>query len=180
MIKALSFDSGAERMGWASVWKGYREALGTEYPIYHDSGILALAQGDLKFQDYRLMLIDELNESVPFLLEYVKPDVVTTETVPAVGSFGGTQMYLANVACTTVQVIARQHGLPVKQIGATTVHKHMVPDKAKGRKVSKVMVRNGVLKLLPELEPRKKEWVKVFDEVDAIANGLTYHGFEAK
>lgn len=179
MIKALSFDSGAERMGWASIWAADRENGQPPFPVYHASGILALPQRDLKFQDYRLELIAELCESIPFLLEFAQPDVVTTETVPAVGSFGGTQMYLANVACTTVQVIAHQHGLPVKQIGATTVHKHMAPNRNKGQKATKVMVRNGVISLLPELAPRKKEWVKVFDETDAIANGLTYHGFEA-
>jgi hypothetical protein len=39
------------------------------------------------------------------------------------------------------------------------------------------MVRNGVLKLVPELESRRKEFVKVFDETDAIALGLCHLGY---
>jgi hypothetical protein len=43
-----------------------------------------------------------------------------------------------------------------------------------------VQVRNGVIKLLPELEPRKFEWTdskKTMDEPDAIAVGLTQLGY---
>lgn len=172
MKACLSFDSGAERMGWASL----REHQGR--PYYHASGILALPHDTGKFQAYRLELINELIVSVPALIDLCEPDEIVTETVPAVGSFGGTQMYLANVACTVVQTIALQRNLPVYQIAARTVQSNIAIGRRPGKKVSKVMVRNGVIELLPELVQYKKKWVKVFDEPDAIAGGLAHLGFK--
>lgn len=166
-MKVLSFDSGAKRLGWASVGA---HNIG---PYYHLSGILALDRGDTEpFQTYRMRLTYELNASIPILFDLCEPDEVATETIPAVGFNNAVQSYVANVAATVIHTLAIQRGLPVYQIGATTVKKRI----AIGGK-TKVRVRNGVFELLPELAHRKSDWVKVFDEPDAIAIGLTHLGF---
>ena len=87
-------------------------------------------------------------------------------------------MYLVNVAMSNVRALAIERGIPVHQIGATTVHKRLVGKRPKGKKITKVQVRNGVIKLLPELEHRKRDWVKHFDEPDAIAVALAFLGYK--
>lgn len=166
-MKVLSFDSGAKRMGWA--------ALGREdgKPYYHLSGILELIRGSSEpFQHYRIRLTTEVVNSAKVLIETFDPDEIVSETIPAVGFNNGTQSYLANVAITSVHAVALACGLPIYQIGANTVKTRI----AVGGK-TKPRVRNGVFQLLPELEKRKSDWVKVFDEPDAIAVGLTHLGF---
>lgn len=177
-MRTLNFDGGAERMGWAMLARiDYTNADPGLY--YHMSGILALAKGDKeKYQDYRLRLIEEVSTSVPILIETWKPDVIVTEVLPPNGFGSPFQAYLANVALTTVQVIAYQNDIPVEQVSARTVQAKIAVGKTKGKKITKPQVRNGVLALFPELEERRKEWVKHFDEPDAIAIGATFLGAE--
>jgi Holliday junction resolvasome RuvABC endonuclease subunit len=167
-MKVLSFDSGAERMGWAAVGKENGK------PYYHISGVLELKRGPTEpFQHYRMRLTQEVAASTVVLIDLLQPDEIASEIIPAVGFNNSTQSYLANVAITTVHVIAITRGLPIYQIGANTVKKEI----AVGGK-TKVRVRNGVIQLLPELAERKSSWVKIFDEPDAIAIGLTHLGFK--
>jgi Holliday junction resolvasome RuvABC endonuclease subunit len=172
-MRVLAFDSGAENLGWASVG---REGSS---PYYHLSGVLHLHKNEsgLTFQNYRLELTRELNNSIPALIELTDPEQIVTEIIPPVGFNNPVQSYLANVAATVIHVVALDYGLPIYQIGATTVHKRIAIG-VKGRKVTKVQVRNGVFRLLPELEDRKKEWTKRFDEPDAIAIALSHLGFQ--
>lgn len=171
-MRVLAFDGGAKRLGWASVGSENNR------PYYHISGVLPLERGDTElFQSYRLRLTRELIESIPILIDLTEPDEIVTETLPAVGFNNSTQSYLVNVALTVIHVVALQRGLPVHQIGATTVQSRIAIGR-KGRKTSKVMVRNGVIAQLPELEDRKKQWTKVFDEPDAIGIALVYLGFK--
>jgi Holliday junction resolvasome RuvABC endonuclease subunit len=171
----LSVDGGAERLGWAILDNEKGK------PVYYDSGLVAFPAYK-PFQKYRLDLIDYYVDALTrpgsvFDQTFVPITQVVNEMVPAVGSFGGTQMYLVNVAMAVVQTIARLAGIPVAQIGATTVQSKIAIG-PKRKKVSKVQVRNGVFQLLPELEYRKSDWTKVFDEPDAIAVGLAYLGFK--
>jgi hypothetical protein len=99
-----------------------------------------------------------------------------TEALPPFG-MAGAQQYLVNVALTTVQTIAFLYDLPVAQIAAKTVHAKIAINPRRAKKVTKPMVRNGVINLIPELADRKKDWTKVFDEPDAIAVGLAYMGY---
>lgn len=176
-MRVLAFDAGAERLGWASLSREENRAC------YHISGILALHRGSAKFQEYRMELTRELINSIPALIKLTDPDEVVTETVPAVGGgnfVAATQSYLANTAITVVHTVAISMGIDVYQIGATTVQSRIAirPPRASKRKATKVQVRNGVFQLLPELEDRKSEWTKVFDEPDAIAVGLVHMGFK--
>lgn len=178
----LSFDSGAARMGWASV--GLAAGLyQMQVPYYHMSGVLPLEREGKKFQEYRKDLIAELCESIPVLFDFVNPDEIVNETIPAVGGgnfVAAAQSYLANTAITVVQTLATQAGIPWRQIGATTVQAQIAIGRRKGSKTTKVMVRNGVIAYLPELEPRKSNWVKIFDEPDAIAVGLAALGLDRR
>lgn len=164
-------------MGWCVL-----ESEGTKSkpPVSHGLGYFGLERqvngSKLPYQEYRLKLLDFWIETTPNLLESYRPDKVVSEIVPVVG--GGnfvvaTQSQLAIAAVTVVQVVAKQYGIPVTQIGATTVKTRIGGDK----KASKVKVRNGVFKIMPELERFKKEWVKMFDVSDAVAIGLTDMGY---
>lgn len=129
------------------------------------------------YQPYRLSLLDLWIKQTPTLIERYEPDEIVAEIVPPVGSGNfvvATQSQLALCAITTIQVIAKQHDIPLAQIGATTVKTRIGGHK----KATKVAVRNGVFKLIPELEDRRKEWTKMFDISDAVAIGLTHWGYD--
>lgn len=161
-------------MGWACLSENDEKKV----PDYHGSGHFGLSRKDneSKYQDYRLNLITLWVEETPKLLRAFKPDIIVNEIVPPVGGSGANQVQrqLATTAITTVQAVAIQHGLTVKQIGANTVKARI----GGGRKASKVAVRNGVLKLMPQMEYKKKEWTVVFDESDAFAVGLVALGYQ--
>lgn len=179
--RLLALDPGAERMGWCVIERdGKRfknkppEKLGLGY-----FGVPRVRNGSSKktdFQPYRLSLLDFWNEQTPILLERYEPDAIVSEIIPPVG--GGnfvvaTQSHLALCAITCVQTVTKQHGIPVHQIGATTVKTKI----GGGKKATKVAVRNGVFKQMPELEIHKKEWIKMFDVSDAVAIGLAHWGY---
>lgn len=177
--RILAFDPGAERCGWAALERD--KELGKNKPPEHlGLGYFGLERkvngSKLPYQEYRLKLLDFWISKTPELLDTYRPDMVVTEIVPVVG--GGnfvvaTQSQLAATAITVVQVIAKQHHIPVAQIGATTTKTKIGGSK----KATKVAVRNGVIKIMPELEDFKKEWTKVFDVSDAVATGLAFWGY---
>jgi Holliday junction resolvasome RuvABC endonuclease subunit len=171
-MRVLSFDPGAERMGWASI-----EADDTGLH-YHMSGLIPIPRGKMKPQEYKLDLIATVAYWTPTLFDLTEPDAVVSETVPSVGGgnfIAAAQSYMANTAIVTVQAIAFTGGYPVFQIAANSVQSKIAIGRT-GRKVTKVQVRNGVIKLFPELEDRKRDWVKVFEEPDAIAIGAAHLG----
>lgn len=171
-MRVLAFDTGATNLGWASV--GEEDG----HPYYHMSGIVKSPRKEMPFQEYREALTAELTYIIPDILALTSPDEVVTETIPA--SLQTAQSYLANTVATIIHVTAFTLGYPVNQISARTVHSCIAIGNV-AKKTSKVMVRNGVLELLPELQHRKKEWTKApWDEVDAIAIGLCKLGFTNK
>lgn len=176
-MRVLAFDPGAARCGWAVVdSEGGLDPRSQPY-CYRDSGISGLDRGkDEKYQTYRLRLVAYWVERAPELLETHKPDRVITEIVPVVG--GGnfvvaTQSQLAATAATVIQAIAALNEVEITQVAAGTVKRKIGGVKD----ASKVKVRNGVLSLFPELEPRRSEFMKVFDETDAIAIAATEIGY---
>lgn len=180
--RVLALDSGAERMGWAVLsrdGKRFKDSI-----AHMGSGYFGVAREPNKssgkktdFQPYRLSLLDFWIENAPDLIRRYKPTEIVSEIIPAVGGDNfvvATQSHLALCAITTVQVIAKQHGIPVRQVGATSVKKAI----GGNSEATKVQVRDGVFKILPELEDRKKEWTKIFDVSDALAIGLTHWGYK--
>jgi Holliday junction resolvasome RuvABC endonuclease subunit len=177
----LAFDPGAERCGWCVLT---RDGKRFKSSIAHKgSGYFGVAREPnssntkTDFQPYRLSLLDFWITKAQELIESYEPTEIVSEIIPAVG--GGnfvvaTQSHLALCAITTIQVVAMQHGLPVRQVGATSVKKAI----GGNGEATKVQVRNGVFKILPEVEDRKKEWTKVFDVSDALAIGLTHMGYK--
>lgn len=181
MERLLSFDPGAERCGWCVMERDSKRKNKSK-PEVEGLGYFGIPRkvNDGKktdYQPYRLSLLDLWIETTPELIRRYEPDEIVSEIVPPVGSGGfvvATQSQLALCAITAIQVVAKQHGVPVSQIGATTVKTRIGGNK----KASKVAVRNGVFKLIPELEDRRKEWTKMFDISDAVAIGLTHWGYD--
>jgi Holliday junction resolvasome RuvABC endonuclease subunit len=179
--RLLSFDPGAERCGWCVLTRDSKrgkrsapEAKGLGY-----FGIPRKVNEGKKtdYQPYRLSLLDLWIEKAPHLIESYEPEEIVSEIVPPVGSGGfvvATQSQLALCAITAIQVVAKQRGIPIAQVGATTVKTRI----GGGKKATKVAVRNGVFKIIPDLEDRKKEWSKMFDVSDAVAIGLTHWEYD--
>lgn len=164
-MRVLALDPGAKRAGWAVIETG---------PIYISSSCEWLERNlnpEEPFQKYRMRLCKHWTDRTEWLISTFKPDLVVTETVPSQGANNMSQMYLANVMATTVHSVCFKMGIPVIQVSARTVASR-VAIRGKGKKISKANTRNGVLSLLPELKPRLSEWVKVFEEPDALAIGL--------
>ncbi len=165
-MRVLALDSGAIRAGWCIL---------DDMPLeYIASGVVHTPRPATEaFQAYRMRLTEEwMGRAYELLCKY-RPDVVVTETVPPLGANNGTQLYLANVQITVVHAIAMLCDYPVEQVSARTVQK-VIAIRGKGKKITKPQVRNGVFARLPELQPRFKEFTKVFEESDALAIGLYY------
>lgn len=176
--RVLALDSGAERMGWCVLERNdpkssvFAKGLGY-FGIPREPN---KSSGKTEFQKYKLELLDFWKDKTPELLNSYEPDEVVAEIIPAVGGgnfVAATQSHLALCAITTVQVVVKQAGIPVAQLGATTVKKAI----GGNGEATKVQVRDGVFLQLPELSDRKKEWTKVFDISDACAIGLTHWGY---
>lgn len=161
-MKIFSLDPGAERLGWAVI---------TDDPSYVASGIIATPRlpGE-DYQPYRIRLIERVQGLALSLLNQYNPDLLVAEILPARGMNNMSQAYLALSAVTAFQTMAACLFLPSYQRSAITVKK----DVTGNSKATKVGVRNGVISMLPELASRKSQWVKIFDELDAIAVGLSY------
>lgn len=183
-MKVLAIDPGAERCGWC-VLEGDPERKGNKPPEWVGSGIFGLKRGGNKrtpepFQQYRLRLVDFWIKTTPHLLDCYHPDVVVSEIVPAVG--GGnfraaTQSQLAETAATVLITLVRLNAIPVEQIGATSVKARIGGSK----KATKVGVRNGVFRFMPETKDKfEKAWKVVHDESDAFGVALTYFGFDGR
>lgn len=165
-MNVLALDPGAKRMGYALLEHG---------PIYQVSGIIGLERGNESYHAYRLNLINYFEEWADNFLAVFDPDVVVSELLPVKGFRDMSQALLAATAITTVQTVAMGRNVVVAQVPAQTVKMAMTGV----ARATKVKVRNGVVDLLPELEPKRMgSWTKEFDEPDAIAVGLTYLGYE--
>lgn len=171
MPRVLAYDAGAERMGFACL-----EGDGETAPRYIESGIVKVPRGKMDYQPYKLHLIDEWTWLAPAQFVRTRPDFICCETMPAVGFNNTTQAELAKAAIITVIAMAFERGIPVYQIAAVTVKKNI----AGNHRATKVKVRDGVIRLLPELASRKSEWQeskKTMDEPDALGVGLAKLGY---
>jgi Holliday junction resolvasome RuvABC endonuclease subunit len=178
-MRVLAVDPGAEKGGWCCLEAGDVE------PLYVQSGLERFPRSDRDFQVYRGLLIERWVYWCKTLMYDLDPDVVVTETVPAVG--GGNfvvaaQSYLAHAQITVIHSLANLYGYPVVQVGATTVKARI----GLSKKASKVQVRNGVYDLMPWSEQNMKDsWKEMFrnreyDECDAFAIALTHLGYDRR
>jgi len=173
-MRILAFDPGANRMGYALLEEGPKEVLsGTT----DTSGIVELEKDENEtYQAHRLRIIEYWSKYTQNMINEFKPDIVANEIVPPTGGNAANVIHRqkAMAAITTVQVIAFQNGIPIKQVAASTVKKAI----GGSGKATKVAVRNGVFSLLPSTMRFKNEWKKVHDHSDAFAVGLTVLGQE--
>jgi len=179
MTIVLGIDPGAQRAGWAFTQEvdGERRYLG--------SGVCSLPRKQNEpYQQYRSRLVtfwasnfaDIADHLDDLHVEHGDPDVrIVFEIVPAIGfqSGGAVQSQLAQVVVTVCQALCEEWEWPYEQLSATTVKQ-----RATGYgDATKVQVRNAVLSVFPELEPRKKELTSTADEADAIAISLVGGGY---
>ena len=171
-MKVLALDPGALRMGWACV-----SHTDNQYTLIA-SGVYGLERPEGEaFQLYRRRLIAHWCRHFPIWLEQLEPDQVVSEVIPAVGGgnfVAATQSELAKTVVTTCQVIAHFKDVPWGEWAANTVKKNLTGS----GKATKVAVRNAVISVFPELEPRKKELTEVADESDAIGIALVAMGYK--
>lgn len=177
-MRVLSFDPGAERQGWGVI------QTTLDRPKHVASSYVQVARGKdkqkTKYQPYRERLLNFWTRHAQQLIETYKPDKVATEIVPPVGfgqSGGNVQAQLATASITAVHVVTIIYEIPLVQISATTMKEAI----GGHGKATKVKIRDGVLKLLPELEPRRHEWTgskAVFEETDALGIGLVALGYK--
>lgn len=172
MARGLSLDPGATRMGWAVLEPG---------PTYIASGLLGLPRPfklvkgkkvKSPFQLHKLSVEEMFTATGNKLFDLYDPDYLVNEILPALGSYAkaSTDNELAKASLTVMHTLAFERGIPVHQIAANTVKLRIGGSKD----ATKVKVRNGVIKALPELAPRIKDWTKIFDEPDGIAVGLAH------
>lgn len=178
-MKLLSFDPGAERMGYACLeGDGTLTAKSWGYGYL---GVERASNGSKKeeYQKYRLRLIKFWAEEADYLFTTFKPDEMVNELIPPVGgaafASNGLQAQLAMAALSVLQGAAYRHDVPVTQIAAQTVKKAV----GGSYKATKVKVRNGVFLLMPQLAFHRKEWTRMFDISDAFAVGLTHMGYQS-
>lgn len=129
---------------------------------------------DTSYQDYRLKVIREYVENAEILFGLFEPDALVNEILPVRGFTNSAQIFLAHAALGAVQGIAYALGMNIAQIAAVTVKNRI----GGSTKATKVGVRNGVLQVFPELEPKKYQLIA--DESDAIAVGLTHLGYDLR
>lgn len=172
-MRVLAVDPGAIRQGIASL-----HITGNHTVQCDGFGVFGLPREDadnnkIPYHEYRLLLIEMWLAKSTELLDSYKPDIIVSEIVPVVSSSNfvvATQSQLAATAVTVLQAVGLQRGCKVHQMGATTIKKKI----GGHQKATKVGVRNGVIRLMPEMAQYKKGWTKVFEEPDALAIGLCY------
>jgi hypothetical protein len=149
------------------------------------SGIDGVERGEKEsFQVYRRRLIeywvDEFHRSLEDLIHnYDAPVKFTFEAMPGQGggnfsTGGAVQTELAKTAATACQAMCHFYGVEWQTVSARTVKKVV----AGNSQATKVGVRNAVLNVFPELEPRKAELTRLADESDAIAIALWASGYK--
>ena len=184
MTIALGIDVGAERLGWGLV-----EKTSSGYALL-DSGLDQFPRGMGKggkkepFQEYRERLLKhwvvQFSNAMDVVRQHCDQEFeVVFEIVPAIGfgqSGGATQAQLAQVVATVCQAMCEEWGVAWSQVAATTVKK-----KVTGYgDATKVQIRDAVMSVFPELEPRKQELTTTADEADGIAIALVSCGYSVK
>ena len=172
-MRVLAFDPGANRMGYAVLDSGPKE-VESKFPSSGIAGVLQ-EEGET-YQGHRLRIIAFWIDFTQDLINEFKPDIIVNEIVPPTGGNSANMIHRqkAMAAITTVQVVAFQNNIPIKQIAATTVKKAV----GGSGKATKVAVKNGVFNLIPSTTKFKEEWKKIYDHSDAFAVGLTELGYK--
>lgn len=171
-MRVLGVDPGGARLGYGLV----DNAAGYSLLASGIGGLLEpYKKGKTSFHAYRWRIIEHWLERFPKMLLQLSPDHILSERLPAGSSSGfiNPQSEAAKVAVTVCQVIARQHGVSWEEQAANSLKLTLTGN----GKATKVGVRNAVIGVFPQLEPRKKELTVVADESDAIGIALVGAGY---
>jgi hypothetical protein len=180
-VRLLSFDTGAENLGWSVL----RRDAGLELNLYDNpyinAGVLKWPRQGRPQQEYRMEMTASCRTRIIDLIEHFEPDKIVTEIVPSQGSEGflkSGQSYMANVVATVIHCAALELGVSAHQVSARTWASKIALRKTKSAKITKVQHRNGVLYHLPFLKQELGPGAfKLWDLWDAIGIGLFELGY---
>ena len=163
--RVLAIDPGAVRAGWAVLEEGK----------YVSSGVVHTPRPQTEpFQEYRMRITKEWWEWGSTWILSTWPTVLVNEIVPYAPNLTSAQIYLTNVMVSVLHAVAIRYDREIVQVSARTVQSS-IAKRGNSKGITKPQVRNGVLERLPELQPRLKDFTKVFEETDALAIGLWYY-----
>lgn len=158
----MGIDPGATRCGYAVLKFSFENNTFSDHE-YVTSGVFGLKRNDDEsYSEYKVRLIKNSSEFQDLFDEH-QPDLIVFEFLPVtnVGAAAG-QRLLAFVVATCGQLLAELNGIPWAEMSAVSVKKEITGQ----GKATKAQVKNALLKIIPELEKRKKY---LADETDAIA-----------
>jgi Holliday junction resolvasome RuvABC endonuclease subunit len=181
LSSVLALDTAALRCGYAIIEKdgGYTLVA---------SGVTGVVREPRElFGTYRTRLTQFWVEELPRLLwlnfdegmnkpgsHTFTPDKIVMERISTVGGKNASQRILGQAVATTCETIAFDNDIEFEYIAANTVKSRLTGSS----KATKVQIRNKVLEIFPELEPRKKTILA--DETDAVAIGLVALGYDTR
>ena len=154
-------------MGWSVIQAGPTE------PKYIASGVLEIPRNDKEpYQKYRARVIERSAHwyyQIAYKHEFY---LLAYETIPVKGFRDMSQALLAGAGITAIHACAVVETVPVTQVAAPSVKARI----AGSNRATKVGVRKGVQRFLPELDV--PGWPQYPDESDAVAIGLTALGYK--
>lgn len=159
----FAIDPGATRCGYALLDGDELVASGV---------LFTPRQYNQTFQGYRLTLENDIFFGFQDIIDTYKPSLMINEILPpkSSSSFGGsTQSYLVNCVVTVFHICAIINDIQLVQVSSRSVQKSLGIKNSSGR-ITKVGVKKGVIKIMPELLSRYKTILP--DEIDAIAIAL--------
>lgn len=186
MIVVLGVDPGALRLGWGLVARDTDDQL-----LYLTSDIDGLRREKRgsklePAQEYARRLIeyytDEFGATLDLLTQVAAdrgcPFKVVFEQFPLGGGenfrSGSSQSDLTRIAISVCHTLCVQRGVEWETIPATTIKLRLTG----WGNATKAQVRDAVLRVFPELEPRKAELIgKGADEADGLAVAIVGSGF---
>lgn len=158
----MGIDPGATRCGYAILKFSFENDVFSDHE-YVVSGVFGLRRNDDEsYSEYKVRLIENSSEFQDLFDEH-QPDLIVFEFLPVTnaGAAAG-QRLLAFVVATCGQLLAELNGIPWVEMSAVSVKKEITGQ----GKATKAQVKNALLKIIPELEKRKKY---LADETDALA-----------
>lgn len=167
--KIIGIDSGAKRCGFACLTNEW------DYSLVWADAIGQEAEFTEKYGEHRRRLVGDWTNFLASLFDEWTPSMVVCETVPITGAANASgQRLKALMVVVVAQVLCVQRGIVFTEVAANTVKLRVTGNGA----ATKPKVREAVIKIFPELEPRRKEMVATADISDAIAVALTGAGYD--
>ena len=162
-VKIMGIDPGATRCGYSVIQFSFDDEVFSDHQ-YIASGVFGLKRNDEEsYSQYKIRLIKNSADVFQDLFDEHQPELIVFEFLPVTnaGAAAG-QRLLAFVVATCGPLLAELNGVPWVEMSAVSVKKEITGQGS----ATKAQVKNALLKIIPELEQRKKY---LADETDALA-----------